>query len=91
MTVCNMSIEAGARAGLVAVDDTTIEYLRTRPSVPQGDEFEAAATRWRTFVSDDHATFDDEVVLRAEDIVPSITWGTNPAQVVSLDLSLIHI
>ena len=85
MTVCNMSIEAGARAGLVAVDDTTIEYLRTRPSVPQGDEFEAAATRWRTFVSDDHATFDDEVVLRAEDIVPSITWGTNPAQVVSLD------
>ena len=85
MTVCNMRIEAGARAGLVAVDDTTIEYLRTRPSVPQGDEFEAAATRWRTFVSDDHATFDDEVVLRAEDIVPSITWGTNPAQVVSLD------
>ena len=85
MTVCNMSIEAGARAGLVAVDDTTIEYLRTRPSVPQGDEFEAAASRWRTFVSDDHATFDDEVVLRAEDIVPSITWGTNPAQVVSLD------
>ncbi|HEY5263238.1 MAG TPA: 3-isopropylmalate dehydratase large subunit [Acidimicrobiales bacterium] len=85
MTVCNMSIEAGARAGLVAVDDTTIEYLRTRPSVPQGDEFEVAARRWRTFVSDDDAAFDDEVVLRAEDIVPSITWGTNPAQVVSLD------
>jgi 3-isopropylmalate/(R)-2-methylmalate dehydratase large subunit len=85
MTVCNMSIEAGARAGLVAVDDTTIEYLRTRPSVPQGDEFEVAATRWRTFVSDDDATFDDAVVLRAEDIVPSITWGTNPAQVVALD------
>jgi 3-isopropylmalate/(R)-2-methylmalate dehydratase large subunit len=85
MTVCNMSIEAGARAGLVAVDDTTIEYLRTRPSVPQGDEFEAAAVRWRTFVSDDDATFDDEITLRAEDIVPSITWGTNPAQVVSLD------
>jgi 3-isopropylmalate/(R)-2-methylmalate dehydratase large subunit len=85
MTVCNMSIEAGARAGLVAVDDTTIEYLRTRPSVPQGDEFEVAAARWRTFVSDDDATFDDAVVLRAEDIVPSITWGTNPAQVVALD------
>jgi 3-isopropylmalate/(R)-2-methylmalate dehydratase large subunit len=85
MTVCNMSIEAGARAGLVAVDDTTIDYLRTRPSVPQGDEFEAAAARWRTFVSDDDATFDTEIVLRAEDIVPSITWGTNPAQVVSLD------
>jgi 3-isopropylmalate/(R)-2-methylmalate dehydratase large subunit len=84
MTVCNMSIEAGARAGLVAVDDTTIEYLRSRPSVPKGDEFETAAERWRTFVSDDDATFDHEVVLRAEDIVPSITWGTNPAQVVSL-------
>jgi 3-isopropylmalate/(R)-2-methylmalate dehydratase large subunit len=67
------------------VDDTTIDYLRTRPSVPQGDEFEVAAARWRTFVSDDDATFDDEVVLHAKDIVPSITWGTNPAQVVSLD------
>jgi 3-isopropylmalate/(R)-2-methylmalate dehydratase large subunit len=85
MTVCNMSIEAGARAGLVAVDDTTIEYLRTRPSVPKGDEFEVAAARWRDYVSDDDATFDAEVVLRAEEIVPSITWGTNPAQVVSLD------
>ena len=85
MTVCNMSIEAGARAGLVAVDDTTIEYLRSRPSVPRGDEFEIAASRWRSFVSDDDAVFDAEIVLRAEDIVPSITWGTNPAQVVSLD------
>jgi 3-isopropylmalate/(R)-2-methylmalate dehydratase large subunit len=85
MTVCNMSIEAGARAGLVAVDDTTIEYLRSRPSVPQGDAFETAATRWRTFVSDDDATFDDEIQIDASDIVPSITWGTNPAQVVSLD------
>ncbi len=85
MTICNMSIEAGARAGLVAVDDTTIEYLRTRPGVPKGDDFESAAQRWRTFVSDDDATFDAEIVLRAEDIVPSITWGTNPAQVVSLD------
>jgi 3-isopropylmalate/(R)-2-methylmalate dehydratase large subunit len=85
MTVCNMSIEAGARAGLVAVDDTTIEYLRSRPSVPKGDEFEVAAKRWRTFVSDENATFDTEVVLRAEDILPSITWGTNPAQVVSLN------
>jgi 3-isopropylmalate/(R)-2-methylmalate dehydratase large subunit len=85
MTVCNMSIEAGARAGLVAVDDTTIEYLRTRPSVPKGDEFEVAASRWRTFVSDDDAVFDSEIVVNADDIVPSITWGTNPAQVVSLD------
>jgi len=85
MTVCNMSIEAGARAGLVAVDDTTIEYLRSRPSVPRGDEFEVAAKRWRTFVSDDDAVFDSEIVLKAKDIVASITWGTNPAQVVSLD------
>jgi 3-isopropylmalate/(R)-2-methylmalate dehydratase large subunit len=67
------------------VDDTTIEYLRSRPSVPRGDEFEVAAARWRTFVSDDDATFDSEISLRADEIVPSITWGTNPAQVVSLD------
>jgi 3-isopropylmalate/(R)-2-methylmalate dehydratase large subunit len=85
MTVCNMSIEAGARAGLVAVDDITIEYLRARPSVPKGDEFEVAAKRWRNFVSDVDAAFDSEIVLRAEDIVPSVTWGTNPAQVVALD------
>ena len=65
MTVCNMSIEAGARAGLVAVDDTTIEYLRARPSVPRGDEFDVARERWRTFVTDDDAVFDAELVLDA--------------------------
>ncbi len=85
MTVCNMSIEAGARAGLVAVDDTTIDYLRGRPGVPSGDAFETAAARWRTFVSDDEASFDREVVLDASDFVPYVTWGTNPAQVVALD------
>jgi 3-isopropylmalate/(R)-2-methylmalate dehydratase large subunit len=85
MTVCNMSIEAGARAGLVATDETTIEYLRGRPGVPEGDEFEAASQRWRTFVSDDNATFDAEVTIQAADLVPFVTWGTNPAQVVSLD------
>jgi 3-isopropylmalate/(R)-2-methylmalate dehydratase large subunit len=84
MTVCNMSIEAGARAGLVAVDETTIEYLRGRPGVPQGDEFEAAAERWRSFVTDDDAVFDAEVVINAADLVPYVTWGTNPAQVVAL-------
>jgi 3-isopropylmalate/(R)-2-methylmalate dehydratase large subunit len=84
MTVCNMSIEAGARAGLVAVDETTIDYLRGRPGVPQGDEFEDTAERWRSFVSDDDAVFDAEVVLNAADLVPYITWGTNPAQVVAL-------
>jgi 3-isopropylmalate/(R)-2-methylmalate dehydratase large subunit len=85
MTVCNMSIEAGARAGLVAVDDTTIDYLRGRPGVPEGEEFEKAATRWRTFTSDTDAVFDAEVVLNAADLVPFVTWGTNPAQVVALD------
>ena len=85
MTVCNMSIEAGARAGLVAVDDTTIEYLRGRPGVPAGDAFEEAASRWRSFISDDDANFDETVTINATDLVPFITWGTNPAQVVSLD------
>ena len=85
MTLCNMSIEAGARAGLVAVDETTIDYLRGRPGVPTGDDFETAAARWRQYVSDDDATFDKTVTLNAADLVPFITWGTNPAQVVALD------
>ena len=85
MTVCNMSIEAGARAGLVAVDETTIDYLRGRPGVPQGDEFDDTAERWRSFVSDDDAQFDLEITLNAADLVPFVTWGTNPAQVVALD------
>jgi 3-isopropylmalate/(R)-2-methylmalate dehydratase large subunit len=85
MTVCNMSIEAGARAGLVAVDETTIDYLRGRPGVPTGDEFDEAATRWRTFVSDEDASFDETIVLNAADLVPFVTWGTNPAQVVALN------
>ena len=85
MTVCNMSIEAGARAGLVAVDETTIDYLRGRPGVPTGDEFEVAAERWRTFVSDEDASFDETIVLDAADLEPFVTWGTNPAQVVALN------
>ncbi len=85
MTVCNMSIEAGARAGLIAVDDTTIDYLRGRPGVPQGAAFDEAERRWRTLVSDDDAVFDSEITLRADEFVPFITWGTNPAQVVALD------
>jgi 3-isopropylmalate/(R)-2-methylmalate dehydratase large subunit len=84
MTICNMSIEAGARAGIVGVDDTTIDYLRGRPGVPQGELFDDAAVRWRSFVSDDDAVFDAEITLNAPDLVPSITWGTNPAQVVAL-------
>jgi 3-isopropylmalate/(R)-2-methylmalate dehydratase large subunit len=84
MTVCNMSIEAGARAGLVAVDEKTIDYLRGRPGVPSGDDFDEAAKRWRTFVSDEDASFDETVILNAADLAPFITWGTNPAQVVAL-------
>jgi len=84
MTVCNMSIEAGARAGLVAVDDVTIDYLRGRPGVASGDEFEAQAARWRTMVSDVDATFDKTVVIDAARLTPFLTWGTNPAQVVAL-------
>jgi len=85
MTLCNMSIEAGARAGLVAVDDTTIDYLRGRPGVPSDDAFEEVAARWRSFVSDDDAVFDKTITLDASTFVPFITWGTNPAQVVALD------
>ena len=85
MTVCNMSIEAGARAGLIAVDETTIEYLRGRPGVPEGPAFDEAAERWRSFVSDADAVFDAEVVIDASTLSPRVTWGTNPAQVVPLD------
>jgi 3-isopropylmalate/(R)-2-methylmalate dehydratase large subunit len=85
MTVCNMSIEAGARAGLVAVDETTIEYLRGRPGVPSGEDFEGAAQRWRSFISDPDAVFDAAITIDAASLTPFVTWGTNPAQVVALD------
>ena len=85
MTVCNMSIEAGARAGLIAADETTVDYLRGRAGVPDGAEFEKLAEYWRTLTTDNGATFDKEVVIKASDIVPLVTWGTNPAQVVALD------
>lgn len=84
MTICNMSIEAGARAGLVAVDEVTIDYLRGRPGVPQGNDFDEAAARWRRYVSDDDASFDNEIVIDARELTPYVTWGTNPAQVVAL-------
>ncbi len=85
MTVCNMSIEAGARAGLVGVDETTIDYLRARPAVAAAGDVAQMIDRWRDCVSDPDAVFDAEVSLRAEDIVPYVTWGTNPAQVVALN------
>ena len=85
MTVCNMAIEAGARAGMVAVDDTTIEYLQGRPFSPTGRDWDAAVAYWRTLKSDTNAKFDREVALRAEDIRPQVSWGTSPEMVVAVD------
>jgi len=81
MTICNMAIEAGARAGLIAVDKTTIDYIRGRPMAPQGDMFSRAAEFWKTLVSDFDAHFDRVVVLDADDIIPQVTWGTSPEMV----------
>ena len=81
MTLCNMSIEGGARAGLVAPDETTFAYVKDRDHAPQGEDWDAAVAYWRTLPTDDGATFDKEVVLDAAAITPHVTWGTNPAQV----------
>ncbi|MBL8161439.1 MAG: 3-isopropylmalate dehydratase large subunit [Anaerolineae bacterium] len=78
MTICNMSIEGGARAGMVAPDDTTFEYVAGRPFAPKGDEWERRVAEWRVLPSDDGATFDNEVVLDANTLTPMITYGTNP-------------
>ena len=88
MTLCNMSIEGGARAGLVAPDETTFAYLRGRDHAPRGDEWDAAVAAWRTLVTDDGAIFDKEVVLEAAAITPHVTWGTNPAQVVPISAAV---
>ena len=85
MTVCNMSIEAGARAGLVAPDQTTFDYLKDRDHAPSGADWEAAVADWSTLTSDEGATWDTEVVIDAATIRPQVTWGTNPAQVASID------
>ena len=85
MTVCNMAIEGGARAGMVAVDDTTIEYLRGRPFAPTGSDWSAAVAYWKSLRSDPDAKFDREVTLRAEEIRPHVTWGTSPEMVVSIE------
>ncbi len=84
MTICNMSIEAGARAGMIAPDETTFEYIKGRPSAPTGAEWDAAVEHWKSLASDEDAVFDAEVVLEAEDIEPYVTWGTNPGQGVPL-------
>jgi 3-isopropylmalate/(R)-2-methylmalate dehydratase large subunit len=85
MTVCNMAIEAGARAGLIAVDEKTIAYVRGRPYAPQGGLFEQAAAHWRTLKSDPGAAFDREVHLDATAIKPQVTWGTSPEMVAAVD------
>ena len=85
MTLCNMAIEAGARAGMIAVDDTTIEYLRGRPLAPKGELWERAAAHWRTLRSDEHAVFDKVVRLDAASIKPQVTWGTSPEMVTTID------
>mgnify|MGYP001593720059 CR=1 FL=1 len=85
MTVCNMSIEAGARAGMIAVDEKTIEYFRGRPYAPKGELWDSAVMTWRGMTSDPNAKFDKEVVLNAADIKPQVTWGTSPEMVVPVD------
>ena len=82
MTMCNMAIEAGARAGLVAPDETTFEYLKGRPMAPKGAAWEAALSYWRTLPTDDGAKYDSEIELAAADIAPQVTWGTSPQDVV---------
>lgn len=80
MTICNMSIKAGARAGMIAPDETTFAYLKGRAHAPEGQEWDEAVAYWKTLRSDDDATFDAEVVIDAADLAPFVTWGTNPGQ-----------
>jgi 3-isopropylmalate/(R)-2-methylmalate dehydratase large subunit len=85
MTVCNMSIEAGARAGMVGPDDTTFAYLEGRPHAPKGSAWERALDHWRSLGTDPDAAFDREVQIDAGELTPYVSWGTNPAQTVSID------
>ncbi|WP_017605381.1 3-isopropylmalate dehydratase large subunit [Nocardiopsis alkaliphila] len=88
MTVCNMSIEAGARAGMIAPDQTTFDYVQGRPHAPRGADFDAAVEHWKSLRTDEGAEFDAEVVLDADELSPFVTWGTNPGQGVPLDASV---
>jgi len=85
MTVCNLAIEAGARAGLIAVDQSTVDYIAGRPFAPKGEIWDGAVEAWLTLRSDDDATFDKVVELRAAEIEPQVTWGTSPEMVVSIN------
>ncbi|MGG1676170.1 3-isopropylmalate dehydratase large subunit [Neobacillus sp. NRS-1170] len=84
MTVCNMSIEAGARAGLITPDETTFEYLRDRRHAPQGEEFEKAVARWKALATDEGATYDAVVEIEAAEVEPQVTWGTNPGMCIPI-------
>jgi 3-isopropylmalate/(R)-2-methylmalate dehydratase large subunit len=84
MTICNMSIEAGARAGLIAPDETTFAYIKGRPYAPKGEAFDAAVAYWKTLPSDADAQYDKTVVLNAADIIPQVSWGTNPEAVLPI-------
>ena len=85
LTICNMSIEAGARAGMIAPDETTFAYLEGRPGAPKGAAWEQALERWRALPTDDDAVFDSELVIDVSELEPQVTWGTNPGMVVPID------
>ncbi len=88
MTICNMAIEAGARAGMIAPDQTTFDYLAGRPMAPKGEMLESAIAYWKTLPSDEGARYDTEVVLMAEDIAPTVTWGTSPEDALAITASV---
>ena len=88
LTVCNMSIEGGARAGLIAPDDTVFDYLQGRPYAPQGEAWQAAVAWWRSLATDEGATFDKSVVIDAADVEPTVSWGTSPEDVVAIGASV---
>ena len=85
MTICNMSIEAGARAGLIAPDQTTFDYIEGRPYAPKGEDWDKALEFWKTLPSDENAKYDKEIHIKAEEISPQITWGTSPQDVVPIN------
>ncbi len=85
MTICNMSIEGGARAGLISPDETTFAYLKDKPLAPQGDDWQAAVEAWRDLATDEDAVFDDTVTIDATRVAPTVTWGTTPAQSVTIE------
>ncbi len=88
MTICNMSIEAGARAGLIAPDETTFEYVKGRPLAPKGAEWDKAVAYWRTLTPDSGARYDQDILLKAEDIAPQVTWGTSPQDVLPISANV---